>query len=236
MTPSLFRRVPDGSPNFGLEASKNDDCYQSYVNGITSDGSMIVRIPVQNNGSDLSYVQGILEGFNVTTVPRGGAFAATASTNGAEAASSIKSILSLSDTALTTLELLAVFNDRNQPFNTTAADNKYTQSQLKKAGINNGRYKKPLGEQHYLGELVTPGNTTSEDEMFQIVVQPYSNPLPSNWTNNWRPAPADTPFSVILRLYGPTEELRNRNREYPAIPKWDAILFIWCHPLILRMD
>ncbi|QKX58459.1 uncharacterized protein TRUGW13939_05583 [Talaromyces rugulosus] len=86
----LFRRIPDGGPNWGLEEACNgDDGYQGYVNGPTSDGSMLVRVLVKNNGTDLSHVQDILSGFNVAAVPRGSSAAplATASTDESELAS-----------------------------------------------------------------------------------------------------------------------------------------------------
>ncbi|QKX58458.1 uncharacterized protein TRUGW13939_05582 [Talaromyces rugulosus] len=65
---------------------------------------------------------------------------------------------------------------------------------------------------------------TSDDGIFQILVQPYSNPPPSNWTNNWLPAPAGALFSVMLRLYGPTEDFQNGKWEYPVIIKGDAFV------------
>jgi hypothetical protein len=110
---------------------------------------------------------------------------ATTSTDKSELASSISDILSLNDTGLTTLELLAIINERNQRFNTT--DSAYVQSQLKAAGIHSGAYVKPVGV-----------NLTRAFSLFEDSINEYLATNMVNLTNGWE---ANTPQGLYESEY-----------------------------------
>lgn len=118
--------------DFGIEPSNGQDGYQGYVNSPTTQGSILIRILVKNNGTDLNYVQGTLESCNATGVARDEIYGAPLSN------ATFAGILDSNDTTTATLRLLARLNDQNPPFNIT--DFGFVVSQLREAGIYGGRY------------------------------------------------------------------------------------------------
>ncbi|RDW63424.1 hypothetical protein BP6252_10969 [Coleophoma cylindrospora] len=123
--------------DFGIEQSTGQDGYQGYVDSPTTQGSILIRILVKNNGTDLEYVQDTLESCNATAVPRDETYGAPLSN------ATFAGILDSNDTTTATLQLLARLNDQNPPFNITDFD--YVVGQLQEAGIYGGRYHQPAG-------------------------------------------------------------------------------------------
>ncbi|KAI9710681.1 MAG: hypothetical protein M1820_002514 [Bogoriella megaspora] len=116
-----------------------DSKYQGCVNSPTTDGTLLQRVLVKDNGSDLTYVQGVIRGTKTVEVNRTSTckdFAATPLTNDTFAGLP-------NDTALAILELLARLEQNNPPSDTNLTG--YVDSQLRAAGIRDGKYRKPPG-------------------------------------------------------------------------------------------
>jgi hypothetical protein len=94
--------------------------------------------------------------------------------------------------------------------------------------IPNDRNVYSLGDRSNLtypdGSSIYGPNASSSDGPFQILVQPADVVPPSNWTNNWLPAPAGGGnISLVLRWYGATDSLTNGSYVYPVVTKQAAI-------------
>jgi len=67
------------------------------------------------------------------------------------------------------------------------------------------------------------GNDGSEDDVFQILVQPADMTPPANWTSNWLPGPiGGGNMSALLRWYGAEEALLDGSYQYPVVTKQAA--------------
>ena len=65
---------------------------------------------------------------------------------------------------------------------------------------------------------------STQDETFQILVQPADVAPPANWTSNWLPGPAGGgDISVLLRWYLAGESLLDGSYVYPVVTKQAAI-------------
>ena len=311
----LLRRAEDCGQEAGYQASDGSDGYQGYINSPTTDGSLLVRILVKNNGSDLNYAQSLIKECKEIPIPRQN----TNSNVGAPLSNkTFASFLDSTNTSLIVMDLLAQLASSNLPLN--ASDVEHVNSELCAAGISNGEYNPPPGVNltlayaelnaslaayetvgfqslgngwvhnvpqgiyysNYLdrdlaaiigyleqeesqalypvqiiremnltssqsimytfsskppvasdgfwsltlynaqgGLVANPENkysvgdrsnitypdgsqvyaSNSTDGSFRVLVQPYNVPPPSNWTNNWLPAPADcSDFSITREL------------------------------------
>ncbi|EHK26553.1 uncharacterized protein TRIVIDRAFT_4199, partial [Trichoderma virens Gv29-8] len=132
----LLRR---GSKTWGFEQSNNKD-YQGYIDSPTGNGVFLTRIEVKNNNTDISVVEGYLNGTNLSPIPR-------------ESGDSLPELPPLTpatfaglkglSTPLQTLELTARLQAANPPFNVT--DAAFIDATLFAAGIRNGTYHQPAG-------------------------------------------------------------------------------------------
>lgn len=74
------------------------------------------------------------------------------------------------------------------------------------------------------GKLVYGPDTSSEDGMFQILVQAADVPPPKNWTGNWLPGPSGGGnVTVTMRFYEAREEVLNGTYIYPVVTRRAAI-------------
>lgn len=75
------------------------------------------------------------------------------------------------------------------------------------------------------GRLVYGGNSTSDGDEFQILVQAADKIPPANWTSNWLPAPSGGgSMSALLRFYEAKDDLLNGSYVYPKVTKQAAIV------------
>ncbi|KAL1970814.1 hypothetical protein VTN77DRAFT_2648 [Rasamsonia byssochlamydoides] len=137
----MYLLRPQGeNETWGYEPSLPGDPYQGYINSLTGNGILLIRILVKNNTTDVPVVQGLLESSQMTPISR--------STGDAkpwppltEAVFAGLSNLSL---PLQTLELTARLRQANPPFD--SSDPAAVEAKLTAAGIsNNGTYNQPLG-------------------------------------------------------------------------------------------
>ena len=136
----LLRRSNNCGEEFGYQSSDGYDGYQGFINSPTTQGSLLVRVLVRNNGSDLSYVQSVLQKSTLKPVPR-------QTTHGHAGAPLSKTTLAgfvkNTNTSLAIMELLAQLAPANPPLNTS--DIKHVDYELERVGIYKGQYKPPSG-------------------------------------------------------------------------------------------
>ena len=137
----LLRRGVDVNEPSGFQGPGGscNETYAGCVNSPTTDGTILERILVRNNGSDLLYVQGLLHKSKVTTVKR----TYTCRDALAKPLTNATFVGLSNDTALATLQLLARLEKRNPPIDSGLTG--YVNRQLRAAGIRNGSYRKPPG-------------------------------------------------------------------------------------------
>lgn len=74
------------------------------------------------------------------------------------------------------------------------------------------------------GKLVYGPEASSEDGMFQILVQAADVPPPRNWTANWLPGPpAGGNVTITMRFYEAMEDVLNGTYGYPVVTRRAAI-------------
>ncbi|KAH8823839.1 hypothetical protein DL96DRAFT_1683033 [Flagelloscypha sp. PMI_526] len=132
----LVRRACDAKVEWGYSQADSNDKYKGYINMPTTQGSLLVRILVKNNTTDLDAVRSVLQSANVATVDRPLSPGRPASpiTNATFAG--------LGDySALAILTLTARLMEANPPFNMT--DPEKTIATLQHAGLYNGMYHQP---------------------------------------------------------------------------------------------
>lgn len=130
----LLRR---GNQTWGFEESNNKE-YQGYINSPTGNGIFLTRIEVKNNDTDISVVEGYLNGTNISPILR-------------ESGNSVPESLPLTPATFAgleglsmqqqTLELTARLQAANPPFNVTNVS--FIDATLFVAGIRNGTYHQP---------------------------------------------------------------------------------------------
>lgn len=168
----LLRRATDCGKEPGYEAGDGDGQYQGYINSPTTDGTIIVRILVKNNGSDLTYVQSVLEACKLTPLNRtntsgdaGDPFSnPKASFAGYEAAGA--------NTSLAVMELLAQLAFSNPPMN--RRDIGHVNKELEAAGVFNGVYKPPPGV-----------NLTYAYAKLSAAIETYATTAIQHFGNGW---------------------------------------------------
>lgn len=136
----LLRRSNDCGEDFGYQKSDGHDGYHGFINSPTTQGSLLVRVLVRDNESDLSYVQGVIQGSTLKPVPR----QTTKGYTGAPLSNAtLAGFVNNTNTSLAIMELLAQLAPANPPLNTS--DIEHVDYELERAGISRGRYKPPTG-------------------------------------------------------------------------------------------
>ncbi|KAI9694783.1 MAG: hypothetical protein M1822_000399 [Bathelium mastoideum] len=137
----LLRRAVDVNEPPGIQAPGGScaNTYNGCINSPTTDGTMLERILVRDNGSDLTYVQDLIHKSSVETVKRDYSCRDAA----AEPLTNATFLGLPNNTVSATLELLARLAHRNPPIDTNITV--FVNSQLRAAGISNGHYRKPRG-------------------------------------------------------------------------------------------
>ena len=137
----LLRRSVDFNEQLGFQphGKSCDQAYAGCVNSLTTDGTILKSCLVRNNGSDLAYVQGLLQESSVSTVKR----SYTCKDVPSKPITNATFVGLSNNTALETLELPARLEARNLPIDTNLTS--YVRDKLRVAGIANGRYRKPHG-------------------------------------------------------------------------------------------
>ncbi|KAH8696320.1 hypothetical protein BGW36DRAFT_360166 [Talaromyces proteolyticus] len=76
------------------------------------------------------------------------------------------------------------------------------------------------------GDLVYGNGSSDRNDVFSILLQSANVPPPANWTSNWLPTPAGGGnFTVNLRFYGPTQELKaSGSYVYPTVTKQSSLV------------
>ncbi|KAE9367521.1 DUF1214-domain-containing protein [Stipitochalara longipes BDJ] len=135
----LLRYVEDGTWGFQPSISGDDSIkYQGYVNSPTIDGTILGRILVKGNNSDVTEVQSFINASSAFSIPRKSSIPASLTKRNLEP-------YSTEDTALAILKLLANFFDTNPPFNISAAGVTEIKNDIFNAGIYGGSYHQPPG-------------------------------------------------------------------------------------------
>lgn len=94
--------------------------------------------------------------------------------------------------------------------------------------IDNERNVYALGDRSNItyadGVRVYGANASTQDDEFQLLVQPADVTPPVNWTSNWLPGPAGGgSITVLLRCYGAEDTLLNGSYAYPLVTRQAAI-------------
>ncbi|KAH8822884.1 hypothetical protein DL96DRAFT_1469949, partial [Flagelloscypha sp. PMI_526] len=132
----LVRRACDANVEWGYLQAGSGDQYQGYINMPTTQGTLLYRVLVKNNTTDLDAVRSILQSTNLATVGR------PSSPGGPASPITNATFTGLgNDTGLATLTLTARLTDANPPFN--MSDPAKTVTTLRQAGLYNGTYHQP---------------------------------------------------------------------------------------------
>jgi hypothetical protein len=135
--------VPDGT----VPSITSNPEYKGEVVSPTTFGVILVRALLKNNGSDLAYVQNLLQQCKLSTVPRPSKRKplSTATFRGVSINATTLSLESLQllptlPLVMTILQLTANFAPENSPWNVSSSESHMVHRQLAVAGIRNGSY------------------------------------------------------------------------------------------------
>jgi hypothetical protein len=133
----LLQRAEDCNQITKLDNTKND--YQGHIFSPTTYGTLLVRDLVKNNGTDLTYVQSLVEEAKLTQLPRNDTVEHPAAllTNATFTAYYEDGL----NTPLAIMKLLAKLAPSNPPANT--GNTAQVTRELKAAGIRHGTYEPP---------------------------------------------------------------------------------------------
>ncbi|KAH8822882.1 hypothetical protein DL96DRAFT_1559682 [Flagelloscypha sp. PMI_526] len=132
----LVRRASDAQVPWGYAEASTGDKYKGFVNTPTTHGTLLARILVKNNSTDLTTARSILNSAGLATITR------SSSPGGSANSLTLLTFAALGDdTGLATLRLTARLTDANPPFNISNPTSAI--ATLRDAGIYDGSYHQP---------------------------------------------------------------------------------------------
>jgi hypothetical protein len=136
-----------GVPYGAVSSPRWNPEYEGEVISPTTFGVILVRALLKNNGSDLAYVQNLIQQCKLSTVPRPSkrkplSVATFRGVSPNETTLTLETIQLLATVPLvmTILQLTAAFAPENPPWNVSSSESETVYRQLAAAGIRNGSY------------------------------------------------------------------------------------------------
>jgi hypothetical protein len=166
----LIQRASDVNTTHGYSDGEGGSDYKGTVNFPTTQGSLLCRFLVRNNGTDLDAIRSNLDQITVSSVSR------SSSPGGEATPVTAETFANLGDNiAHATLELTARLMQANPPFNMSRPAAVY--AHLAAAGLRNGTYEQPSGVNE------TAAYEKAQAEAFAFESGPGTVALNNDWTH-----------------------------------------------------